>query len=73
MGWKDVSDEDLADLISSSAEVDAGLNEFMSKEIVRYWRSVSPVLKQQSKSHTKGAYKASVMVKRRSRVRISLI
>ena len=69
MGWKDVSDEALAAIIAESGEVDAKLNEFMAKEVVPYWRSVSPLLKNQpgADKRTRGAYKASVKVKKKAR------
>lgn len=54
-----VSDKELADAIASSAEVDAGLNEFMAKEVVPYWKSVSPV--------RSGKYAASVKVVKKAR------
>lgn len=38
-----VSDSEVAKALRESAEVDAGLNEFMKNEIVPYGRSISPV------------------------------
>lgn len=68
MGWKDVSDEDLAQQIRGMAEVDDQLNEFMTKEVVPYWRSVSPFLKdRKEKRRIPGDYKASVKVTRKAR------
>lgn len=69
MGWKDVSDEDLAQQIRGMAEVDDQLNEFMTKEVVPYWRSVSPFLKDQpgADKRVPGAYRASVKVMRKAR------
>lgn len=54
-----ISDEELQEQINNSAEVDAGINEFMENEVVPYWRSVSPV-------HD-GKYAASVRVIKKAR------
>lgn len=69
MGWKDVSDIDLSKVIAASAEVDAGLDAMMANEVVPYWRSVSPILKDQpgADKRVPGAYRASVKVMRKAR------
>lgn len=38
-----VTDEDIKKALRESAEVDAGINEFMTEQVIPYGRSVSPV------------------------------
>lgn len=54
-----VSDSQLAQHIRESAEVDAGVNEFMENQVVPYWKSASPV--------DSGKYAASVKVVRKAK------
>lgn len=64
-----ISDDELMAEIRSSAEVDAALNDFMANEVVPYWRSVSPMLKEQPGADKRdpGAYIASVKVTKKAR------
>jgi hypothetical protein len=54
-----MSDSDFERAIAEAAEVDAGLNEFMNREVVPYWRSQAPV--------DSGAYAASIKVVQKGR------
>lgn len=54
-----VSDEELAEQLRKSGEIDAALNAFMRDEVVPYWKSVSPV--------RTGQYAASVKVIKKAR------
>lgn len=54
-----MSDSEFAEQFARAAEVDAALNEFMAKEVVPYWKSVSPV--------ESGKYAASIKVTKKAR------
>lgn len=54
-----ISDSELAKHIRDSAEVDAGINEFMANEVVPYWKANSPV--------DSGEYAASVKVVKKAK------
>lgn len=54
-----ISKQELEEMIQAEAEVDSELNEFMAKEIVPYWKSVSPV--------DSGHYAASVKVTKKAK------
>lgn len=54
-----MSDDQFREALAASAEVDAGLQQFMAKEVVPYWKSIAPV--------DEGAYAASVKVVRKAR------
>jgi len=54
-----MSDSDFAAAIAQAAEVDAGLTQFMQKEVVPYWRSQAPV--------DDGKYAASIKVVKKGR------
>ena len=54
-----ITDEELKQAISESAEVDAELNRFMTDEVVPYWKSVAPV--------DEGRYAASVKVTKKAK------
>ncbi len=54
-----ISDDELAEAIARDADVNARLNEFMTGEVVPYWKSVSPV--------RTGKYAASVKVLKKAK------
>ena len=54
-----ISDDELAEALAESAEVDAGLGKFMADEVIPYWKSVSPV--------KSGKYAASVKVLKKAK------
>jgi len=54
-----LTDAEFREALANAAEVDAGLQQFMAKEVVPYWRSIAPV--------DEGEYAASIKVARKAR------
>lgn len=54
-----MSDAEFRAALESAVEVDVGLQEFMTKEVVPYWKSIAPV--------DSGQYAASIKVVRKAR------
>ena len=54
-----LTDAEFREALANAAEVDAGLQQFMAKEVVPYWKSIAPV--------DEGEYAASIKVARKAR------